>query len=231
MIKTRLIQAAVVAMLCAVPLGCMPHPRFTLEKDAAVVSRTRTLVEESRPSEVNAIHRVILTVGRRQYVMTGYAKVEGSHLRLVAINELGATLFEAEKDGQEVRADKLAPPFRKRHIEQGALHDLEVIYSMLPEKEALLKKGPRGGLFSLKAWPHPRRVYKFDSETGAITDYWEFRFFKKVYEAHLSDFKPAEGQSGMLPGKIQIANRRLHYSLEIEVLDHDPRESGDDAGR
>ena len=218
-------------MVQVVLFGCAPHAPFVNEKDPARIAGIRRLVEGARQHHVKSTHRAILTIGKKQYVMTGRVEVQGEDIRIVAVNDFGMTLFEVEKKAQDIRVGKLQRGFRTRHMVRGVLRDVEVIYRLVPPPEATLKWGRKGGVFSVKAFAHPREVYAFDEETGAITDYYEFGLGRKLYEAHMRMPSSQDSRREVLPEKISIVNRRLGYTLDITVMDGETFDGDPNAGR
>lgn len=227
----KLLSPPMMAILIAlVSHGCAAHPKFIAEDNPETVAKMRRLIRSARLESLESTHRAILSVGKREYAMTGHVVMGPDQTTLVAISDLGTTLFQATKDSEGVKVDRPASGFDTRVI-HAVMKDIDIIYRSLPAEDAELKWGPSRGAFVLKGVFHPSRVYIFDRKTGAITDYYEFSLGRKSYEAHLRGHYSLPGSPAMLPRRVTITSRRGRYKLELSVLEPDPAERSVNAGK
>jgi hypothetical protein len=205
--------------------GCTNPHGFVREKDAAAISRARELFAGTRVDNLKATHRAIVTIRGREFALTGHVSIENGVVAFAATNDLGTTVLSVARNAEGVRITKAAPGFPERAVVEGALRDIETIYTALPSDDAGMYRKGRTGFFYRRAFPHPTDVFIVDLDTGVLKAYREFRFAGKVYDVKLEDY-PAEGP--LLPGRITITNKRIGYKAEITVVESQTKGDGSD---
>jgi len=225
-------KEAFLIVLVAISLhGCRSAARVldTPFADDALAHALRQKMENRYPPCFSAIHRVLLSAGRRQFDLNGYLAVQRpAGVKLVATSDLGGTAFEIEYvQGADVRITKNSAGLRRPWLEMGAARDAFIIYLATPSPQAILiRRDDVIGLAEDRT-DGTREEFLFDEATHRLVGYNISSGGRSVYEAVFSSDGMLPQWDRPVPLIIKIRDRALGYQLTVRVLELRPLQSCD----
>lgn len=204
--------------------GCSLHCDHAASSDSDVISSTifQDSLENLYPQSFQAIHRCLLKVAGKQFVLDGYliSKHPGS-FRLVAKGDMGGTAFELIKQqGQEPVIVQNAAGLRDLWLMRGAARDIEVIYFRKPSGNAVpFRRGEHLIGFFSNLPDGKREEYLFTSTGFRLADYMVLNGHRCCYKAHFTYHGTFPRWTREVPKTVTIIDFDMKYELSISVLD------------
>lgn len=215
-----------VALWCAVLIfissGCSVHKSRRIEiGDTNLKNDINCSITGLYPDKFKAIHRVILTLAERSYVLNGYLSVDrlNREIKLIAQNELGGIVFDVDLiENGEKKIHTNINAIKKQWLEKSVLRDLETLYLAKP-------------FFSPALFSDQHENFILSQKEGRITrEYWykqfqiseqyqlnEIRHLKNGHSIYTVKFKYAADNDMGYPEIIIIKDITMRYNLQINV--------------
>ncbi len=213
-------------LCCAVTIivgsGCTSHQIQLFESDDLTLKNEitqRTI--DAYPDRFKAVHRVILTLAGKKYVLNGYLSVDrpNREIKLIAQNDLGGIIFDLHfiknlKNEININVNTL----KQEWLENSVLRDLKVLYLA-------------------KSFVSPTLFFDLNDnlilsqKEGRITQEFVYKQFHKPLKYRLmqirhlkngkcfytADFKYGTVADTLYPGVIIIKDTKMKYNLQINV--------------
>lgn len=218
--STLLLLAAAAAGCRSLPDAAPPALAPVNAEDEVALHRAQHAVQNAFPTEYRAIHRAVLTVGRKQFACDGLMTASADHSRQLAIvNTLGlVTEVRVNADGT---GDVLTvtPLFRERWSRDFVLRDVRRLFvpptDLQPagrrEDQAIVLESPAdvpGMTCEYVCSPDGRRW----TELGVYLD------GRRIYEAVLSDHREGAGQQMLTPHEVHVMTAAYDLHLRVAQL-------------
>lgn len=222
-------QGVVLLTLFWLLQGCfsIPYDPGNPMEDARLTQRLKKKVETLYPKRFITIHRCVLEMGGRNYILNGYVSVNRpeNSFNLVAQGEMGGTFFKLSKTGgQPVRVLKQNPVFEKNWIEDAAARDAGYLYLTLPTDGAELVRHGSGsvGLISKKD-DSTTEEFRFELNHGSPDDIRLESFIVArggacVYRVDFFYDQTVPGGDSHMAGSMLINDYKLKYKMRVTAL-------------
>lgn len=223
--RVRVIVSILFAILGALLLqgcGTVPSSPESYVEDQELARKLRSALDDRYPLSFRTIHRCLLDVGGRKFVLDGYLAISRpDNFRLIAKGDMGGTVFELSgASGQEVAIRQNAVGLRESWLLKGAARDLAVLYFRRPGPGARLVRREPNLLALVQDLPTGRREeFLFDRESYRLESYRVSQGRRCRYRA---DFVYSGGFPHWpheTPKTITVLDHDLKYELSISVID------------
>ena len=215
---------ALATVLCAAALtGCrsLPVEQGTPFSDEALARELRASVGGLYPTSFRALHRVVLTIGNRQFAFLGHvAGHRPGQLRLAASSEMGGTAFELLRtaDGG-FHVVRNPASLRGSWLGSGAMRDAVALYLAVPPENAALVRFSDGAVALVaERAGGTREEFRFDAATHRWIEYDRVRKGCVTYRVRFTRDALFAPWPRPAPAAVEIADFDLHYSLSLQVL-------------
>ena len=216
-------------LVCPVLFGMMGScSSVSLKKQTMADDRLRkeilSTVDSLYPDRFKAVHRVILTLFGKDYVLNGYLSVDRARndLRVVAQSELGGDVFDVHyTGGGQARIVSRIGRIKNRHLEKTMVRDLRVLYLLKRkdlERGSLFRDQDGSPVLSVRNDGADILLY---FQKGVSDRTWRLRQInmaengKTDYMIRLEYGK--NQKTGKYPSRIFVTDPAMHYSLNISV--------------
>jgi len=219
-------KTSLLLLCCAATIimgsGCTLHKIRSIEiNDLTLKNEINQSITDAYPDRFKAIHRVILTIAGKNYVLNGYLFVDrpGREIKLTAQNDLGGIIFDLHfiknlKKKINVNVNMI----KQEWLENSVLRDLEILYLAKPFVSPLLFSDQNDNFILSK-------------EDGQITQQFIYKQIQKPLKyrlmkirhmkngkcVYMADFKYGTAADNLYPDVIIIKDTKMEYNLQINV--------------
>ena len=202
--------------------GCSLHNAQLMEiTDTTLKDDINNSIVGLYPDRFKAIHRVILTLAGKDYVLNGYLFVDRPkrEIKLIAQNDLGGILFDVHFiENVEKKILINVNTIKKDWIEKSVLRDIKMLYLKKPfPSPALFSDQHQHLIVSEKDGQITEAlIYKPVNKPGQYR-LIEIRHLKNGRCIYTVNFKYGTGDSVLYPEIIIIKDTEMRYDLQINV--------------
>ncbi|MHC5054344.1 MAG: hypothetical protein ACYTKD_06465 [Planctomycetota bacterium] len=212
---------ALAAVALAAGCGTGPFDGMLPVADPALRDRLVREAGDVYPESFRMLHRVVLTVGGREFDFTGYVLVSRpGALRAVAFGEIGGTYFDVvTRAPDEARVVRSPARMRVEWLVEGVAWPLRDLYVDAPSADSHLVRLRDGRLGLLAFRQGGDAALTIFAPGGAKPEALVVcRSGRPTREARLSDWGPAPGSGREVPRRIVVADRTRGYRFEASLV-------------
>lgn len=205
----------VLLILCGVLCGCMGR---AYRPGAPIAQPTRHFIGRDYPQAFEAVQRVEVKIGRREFQFTGYLQVDRERgFYGVALGEMGIKLFEFRRDGDTIEIIH-KPKGMPLNPMLGVVDDLWLLYGKGRNPQWIQREDGQG------------LIEQIGSDTLAECQFQDGRLARSIRvqgnrvisEATCGAIRPIDGCAAPLPESIRLHNTRWRYTMTIRHLSIKP---------
>jgi len=185
-----------------------------------VAAQMRTELASCFPLNRRMTHRVILTAGGRQFVLTGHLTVGASgDLRLLAMGPMGVLAELSTTPNGKVNVGQHNRRFRESWIRKYIARDIVLLFSPPPEAELRAGRLADGTPFLERCAPESSQTFRyfFDSADKEWKGVSVYRKGRQRYHAECARTREFPGIERGAPSYFKVDAGR--YRLDISVVD------------
>ncbi len=175
------------------------------------------------------MQRVILEMGGEETSLTMYGRVlPPDGIGLVAVADLGGTLFAVWRSGAGARATTRSPHFSETFLKDELIED-EALAFLPPSRSSLTLVRLAGGELALLSRQGARDVLFRGSPDVRTLEAEAGVGGRSIASVRVTEWAADERGKRLHPRKIDIEGRRSGYRARIEVIRWEPMDAADPA--
>lgn len=185
-------------------------------------AQMKKTLDASFPDSGTMLHRVVLTVAGRQFVLTGQLTISKNNLRLLVMGPMGVLAdLTAASDGQ-VNVGEHNPEFKESWVKNFIAKDMMYLFSVPPQEKlhaGLLEDGTK---YLEYYEPKSKNTFRyFFGKSGRV---WKslsvYRKGKRFFQATCNRTKLFDGCRHPLPCSFRVDAKR--HQLDVNVVSFAP---------
>ncbi|MCD4677915.1 MAG: hypothetical protein K8S18_18255 [Desulfobacula sp.] len=173
------------------------------------------------PDRFKALHRVILTLSGKNYVLDGYLFIDrpNREIKLIAQNDLGGIIFDIHfikniKKTININANML----KKNWLEKTVLRDLETLYLKEPFPSPTLFSDEHGNLIlSEKQGQITQELIYKQINRPIKYRLNKIRYLKNKKSIYTVNLEYGTNPDNLYPEQILIKDAKMKYNLQITI--------------
>lgn len=210
------------AITAIVGSGCSSHDIQLIEnRDLTLKNEINQSIIDTYPDQFKAIHRVILTLSGKNYVLNGYLFVDrpNREIKLIAQNDLSGVIFDLHYiENRRKKINIAANKIKQEWLENSVLRDLEILYLAKPfvsptlfsdENDNLILSQKTGQVTQAFVYKQTRKPLKYRL--------MQIKHMKNGKYGYHIDFKYGTAVDNRYPDVIIIKDTKMKYKLQINV--------------
>ena len=195
-------------------------------EDKALKPSLRQQLESLYPDTFRAIHRVVLTLRGKSYVLNGFLTIDRKNraVTLLAQNDMGGMVFDVHSQGERSPViHTYLPGIRPEWLEQNMVRDLKMLYFLkMPAISELYREAEsntvvRHILCSRDCSGQTQEMVFTSSQDNTPCQLTEIRRFKNQHPIYSIRFNYDEDSCEIRPNSALIADTNMNYSLKINI--------------
>jgi len=202
--------------------GCNSHKTRLIEiNDHTLKNKINQSIIDAYPDRFKAIHRVILTLAGKNYILNGYLFVDrpGNVIKLIAQNDLGGIIFDLhfiknlkKKINININTIKL------EWLENTVLRDLEILYLVNTFESPILFSDQNDNLILSQKEGQITQEFMYKKRHNSLNyRLMKIRHMEKGKYVYEADFKYGTIVDNLYPSIIVINDKKMKYNLKINV--------------
>jgi len=207
-------------LLLTLMSGCTSYPSLTKNPNPEdqLLAELRNRVQQRFPESCGSLQIVQISIGGKQYDFTGYLRLySDKEYDAVAINEMGLTIFEFTRRGQEKSVISKPPGMNDALLQSGPMEDINFLFGTPKGDPSSLLQSNSVISLVYDAGKGERVEFQFSSDTHELIGCRDIRNGKCVREVSYEDMHTFSGLDYEIPRKIILVQHDLFYQMEILV--------------
>ncbi|MDA3915354.1 MAG: hypothetical protein PF690_00070 [Deltaproteobacteria bacterium] len=202
--------------------GCSLHKIQQMEIiDLKLKNDINNNITDLYPDRFKAIHRVILTLAEKNYVLNGYLFIDRPRreIKLIAQNDLGGIVFDVHFiKNVEKTIHVNVNTIKQKWIENSVLRDLEILYLTESLVSPTLFSDQHGNLILSQKDSQITQEFIYKQIHKPVQyRLKEIRHWKNGQCIYIVNFKYGTVSNNLYPEVILIKDTKMKYNLQINV--------------
>jgi hypothetical protein len=216
---------AVLIFIAIFLLGCTHHPNLgsTLNTDEQLITELHSRVLTRIPNAFSSIQLIQVSAGGKQFDLTGYLRMNpGNEFDAIAINEMGLTIFEFQRRGEENYVISKPPGVDDTILQSGPMEDISFLFMKPDCDPSHLSRADSVITLAYHATSGEWIEFLFSSDLQELNGCREILDGKCVREVKYEEMLFFDELGYKIPSQIELIQYDLHYQIEILVHSIDP---------